>query len=186
MSNINQIKTQGSGIQLDKIEVVADYGVNAGKTNHRALLVKDLSDQTIVKIWGTESNQPWAPGSIITITASPKGKIEASEWKGKISLNCNDCKVTGEGEAPPQTQSEEPASGPAQQEYRSAADANDFGPRLNTAELCQKQQQIFAAHCKVLFSIAKDEGAPLGDVLQSAAIMTGSVGEFWHGAKYPQ
>jgi len=183
--NISQIKTQGSGIVLENITVVNDYGVKAGATTHRALLVKDSSDQTIVKLWGDSANSQIVVGGVITIKASPKGEIKPSEYQGKISLNCNECSVIPGGGNVGQDASTQTAVQATQPTTPIHNPTVSLTVGLSAEELADSQSAHFSRLFKRLNGMVA-EGHFSGDTAAScAALMTGSADGWWFGHKYP-
>ena len=101
---IQQILTEGQGLVLNNIEIQDDYGVKAGKTPHRAMLITDSAGgKTILKIWGPGSAQTFHKGETISLQAAgEQGSIKANEYpagSGKFTLNANSCEIV-RGDAP--------------------------------------------------------------------------------------
>ena len=178
MSNISQIKTQGTGVILEDIEVVQDYGAKPGQTPHRAILVKDASDKTIIKIWGAASSVGFNQGDILTVKAvGAKGKIEANEYNGKISLNCNDCEITSSGGGVPAAETA--------QNVTSYQAAPTKAQGLTPEELADAQVAHFARIIKRLQPLAEGGIMDAEKLPEVAASMVGSASDWWFGQKYP-
>lgn len=193
--NISQILSEGSGLVLSNVTVKADYGLKAGKSPHRAMLVSDGSGQTIVKIWGAASSiQPALNETISIQGVGSEGGLSASEWNGKWSINANNCEII-RGGAPGAAQASQPAppvqhaqpATPAQQAPPSGFQHSSQPRALSPQELAEHQ----VAHLErvlqlmnqspVVDSVAPDPGA----MLIAAAHLVGAASDWWFGEKYP-
>ncbi len=179
MSNINEILTSGSGLSLDSVEITRDFGLKSGKTTHRALLVKDASGDTMIKLWGNSANVEHPVGTLITVRAvGAKGRIESSEWQGKFSLNCNDCEVSVANAAQPAPQQPAPQQAAVQQQATSTSS-------LTPDQLADAQVAHFGRVIKRLQPLA-DEGIMDAEKLpEVAASMVGTAAQWFFGEKYP-
>jgi len=186
---IQQILTEGQGLVLNNIEIQDDYGVKAGKTPHRAMLITDSAGgKTILKIWGPGSAQTFHKGETISLQAAgEQGSIKANEYpagSGKFTLNANSCEIV-RGDAPAGAV---PQAAPAQAAPAQAAQRPSSGFQrqfLTADELADAQAAHFARICQRLKGVGEDLEASPADVMKAAALMTGSASDWWFGAKWP-
>lgn len=93
MSNIHQVLSEGSAIQLGPVEVTRVFPKNPG-AKYSFSLVKDASGSTALKIWGAASNTELQVGQQVTLVGTgPRGGVKKSEYNGKISIDANDCRL---------------------------------------------------------------------------------------------
>ena len=190
--NIQQILSEGVGLQLSNVTVKADYGQKQGQTPHRALLVEDTSGKTILKLWGATSGTPYAEGTVLTVQGvGQNGNLSASEFKGKWSINANSCEViVGGGAGQPQAGAGQPAAGgqaPAHQSAPPQAHNQSSGQMaaLTPEELADAQAAHFARLIQRITPPAEEIGADPSAITMAAATMTGSASDYWFGAKWP-
>jgi len=199
--NIQQILSEGQGLVLNSVIVEKDYGQKAGQTPHRALLIKDNTGKTILKLWGASSNQPIPIGQTITVQGvDQSGSITASEFRGKWSLNANSCEIIlgetafssseapGVSAAPPQVSSPptgHPASQNVSQAPPQASPAQGSPTALTPDQLADTQAAHFARILSRIRGVVEESGADPSSAVVAAAQMTGSAPDYWFGAKWP-
>lgn len=97
MASIHQALNEGSVVALNNVKVTRVFPMKPGDKS-LFLFIEDSSSKSALKIWGPASHCGVQEGQTISISASgPKGRIEKKEWNGKVSIDCNDCKVSIQG-----------------------------------------------------------------------------------------
>jgi len=185
MSNILQILTEGSGIVLNDIIVIKDYGFKSGATAHRAIHVKDSSGSTFVKLWGDQHTTPFNPDEVFTVQAVGKGAIAVSEYNGKKSLNCNDCTVVRSGNQPPAQENYPNRESVASTQAPSNQVSQSPSGALTPEQLADAQVAHWARIYKRVSPVILGEGGTKSDAFQAANSMTGTASDWWFGEKYP-
>lgn len=189
--NIHQILNEGQGLVLNSVTCKQDYGLKAGQTPHRAVLIEDVSGKTIIKIWGATANQGFEVGEIFTVQGvGQDGNIKMSEYQGKKSLNANSCEIIRGGTT--QSVGHDPAPAASDPTIPTlsnpppiATAPSNLPNMLNPEQLADAQAAHFGRIAKRLAPLAGEIGASGDTIMLVAAQMTGSASDWWFGAKYP-
>jgi len=191
--NIAQIMTEGRGQVLNSVEIVDVYELrDAGGSPCRSILAQDSSMKTILKIWGNSAHENFTKGEKITLQGiGSKGGISVNEWKGKKSLNCNDCEIVrgdlpGQAAAPAQQPAPAAATAPASLTPAATAQAAPAASGgLSSDRLADAQCAEIAKRIKILQPVAQELGVSPDTLFLGAVQMTGSAPEWWFGEKWP-
>lgn len=174
---LHEILSQGEGLSLGPVTIDKIPFAASGDGTKRNLLlnVSDSTGKADVKIWGPAANANLKEGDVITITGSgPKGGLKTSEWKGRISINANNCQIiTSEGAV----------QAPASQNsgYVQRTSSSQSSGTLSVDQMAD----MIVENATIVLSKAEAKGLPPEVAIQLAINANQTMALFWFGEKYP-